>query len=145
MTKVDWNKPIQTRDGLEAKYLCECEPCQYGATRIVQVTDKDGRKIWACHEDGKFGTTGASIINVPEPRYRPYTEEELERLVGTAVRDVSNAWRSVRAILWVSDNHVAVAGFPEALKVNCTLGHLEHLDGTPFGMLVDEREEQHGN
>ena len=64
---VDWSKPIQTRDGRPARYLCEIKRKSL-CTRLVAITTDGEEATMVVDMDGQ--TSGSwgwalNIINVP--------------------------------------------------------------------------------
>lgn len=67
---VDWNKALQTRDGLNARLVGVTAPTTNGYTHVVEVVQPDGfSKIYQRYESGHstpYSALSSDIINVPE-------------------------------------------------------------------------------
>lgn len=99
--KVDWTKPIQTRDGRKAELLCVLENGNNERNHVCKITDDDGSQwtgewtvdgfLFTAEEKSKF-----DIINTPAPpkMLHDVVREVLERernFVGSFDRQYLNA------------------------------------------------------
>lgn len=74
MCKIDWNKPIQTREGHKAELIKTINAA--GRTHIIVVTSKEGfQSSYRVYSDGRWSTYNNSrkdILNVP-PKMKTVT------------------------------------------------------------------------
>ena len=78
--EIDWNKPIQTSDGREARLLREVPDLH--ACEVAVLDPRDGWNIeQAWNVTGAIRGTHAAIVNVPVPRTRSLPSSVLSRVV----------------------------------------------------------------
>lgn len=107
---IDWNKPIQTRDGRPAKFLAklERETCPY----VFAVGEGNDQFIASCGDDGRViagDVSGIDPVNVPEeflsePVYVNVYECNLPCLhpsIDLAARSIARDSRYLRTERWV--------------------------------------------
>jgi hypothetical protein len=70
--KIDWDKPIQTRDGRKARVVCRDKQSPDGLTHICLVSTKSGNEETVSHYTVNGGwlpsesRMDSDIINVPQ-------------------------------------------------------------------------------
>lgn len=65
--KIDWTKPIQTKDGREARLLCDdLKDCDQNYLVAVLSDDEVAEGLYSFRSNGTRDNTQLAIINVPE-------------------------------------------------------------------------------
>lgn len=141
---IDWDKPIEMVEVSSGVVVPTAEPTEYIGVAVGRIVFTSAVRAW-----GKVYLVSATgeiqnipefrVRNVREPRYRPYTPDELAALVGTAVRNNNTGHTVLIACHKHGNNYVHTAA-GEMLGDVFMLAHYTHLDGTPCGVLVEDDE-----